>query len=763
MKLLLEWADGSRLLDPRSTYTLGRGETSEIVIDSSKVSRSHLKFGFKNGSWTVTDLDSANGTYSAGKAIGDLQIKKEMSLYLGGISGFQLRVSLVGAETRKQSDIDQTRVSSIYLSNLSNSRNSSTGASVRIGSRIRIGRDAQNDWTINDLTVSRFHAEITGQDSGNYLLVDLGSANGTFVNGELVKRCALNFGDQVSVGNDTRIFTQEGLKYDQSQEGAELAVQNLQFRIKDKLLLDSVDLTFGAQSLTAIIGPSGAGKSTLLSLLTGRVTPSAGTIEINGINLNEKYESIKNKIGFVPQADIIHTKLTTRQAIAYGAELRLPSEVTKSEREERVQEIINLLELNGREDLRIDKLSGGQRKRVSIALELITNPELLFLDEPTSGLDPGLDAHVMKTLRLIADNGQTVVVVTHSVENLDFCDKVVLMASGGRVAYSGPPSSIFSSLKCKSWAEVFKYLADDAATNLSWRNSPVSRVKVNRELKYGRVNAQSPLRQVLTLSRRYMDVIRADRFYLALLVVVPIVMGFLSYATGSSYGFDQGFMTKAGFRFNPTARTTVMVLVLGTIFIALAASIQEIIKEREIVNREKNAGVRPIAYVASKFLVLSILVSIQITVFAFIVLFKRPMSKIETFSGSPLLSIFIFCLLLGLVTLLLGLLVSASISSSEQAMPTLVGIIMVQIILSGLLPIDFKGVIEKMSPFIPSYVATNGLAGVTNLAQTTFVQDEKLLLRWGTSFENSYSSLSQLGFFLVLFFALTTFVMQKRD
>jgi ABC-type transport system involved in multi-copper enzyme maturation permease subunit len=260
-----------------------------------------------------------------------------------------------------------------------------------------------------------------------------------------------------------------------------------------------------------------------------------------------------------------------------------------------------------------------------------------------------------------------------------------------------------------------------------------------------------------------MDVIRADRFYLALLVVVPVVMGFLSYATGSSYGFDQGFMTKAGFRFNPTARTTVMVLVLGTIFIALAASIQEIIKEREIVNREKNAGVRPIAYVASKFFVLSILVSMQTTVFALIVLFKRPMTKIETFSGSPLLSIFIFCLLLGLVTLLLGLLVSASISSSEQAMPTLVGIIMVQIILSGLLPIDFKGVIEKMSPFIPSYVATNGLAGATNLAQTTFVQDEKLLLRWGTSFENSYSSLSQLGFFLVLFFALTTFVMQKRD
>ena len=763
MKLLLEWAEGSRLLDPRNAYTLGRGETSEIVIESSRISRSHLKFTYKKGFWSVTDLGSANGTFQAGKAIHDLQIKKETSLFLGGVSGFQLRISLVGAALGKTLEGEHTRISSMASSISDRSPDISSGSSVRLANRIRIGRDAQNDWIINDLEVSRFHAEITAQDSGSYLLVDLGSANGSFLNGESIKRHEINFGDRVTVGGDSRIFTEQGLKYDQSHDGAELTVRDLDYRIRDKLLLDSVDLTFGARSLTAIIGPSGAGKSTLLSLLTGRATPSAGLIEINGVNLIEKYESIKNKIGFVPQADIIHTKLTTRQAISYGAELRLPSEVTHSERDARVQEIINLLELNGREDLRIDKLSGGQRKRVSIALELITNPELLFLDEPTSGLDPGLDAHVMKTLRVIADSGQTVLVVTHSVENLDFCDKVVLMASGGRVAYSGPPSSIFPTLKCKNWSEVFKLLADDDATNLSWRNSPASRVKIKRELNFSRVNAQNPVRQVFTLSRRYLDVIRADRFYLALLAVVPIVMGFLSYATGSKYGFDQGFVTKAGFRFNPTARTTVMVLVLGTIFIALAASIQEIIKEKAIVNREKHAGVRPIAYVASKFLVLAFLVSLQISIFASIVLFNRPMTKIETFSGSSLLSIYIFCLLLGLVTLMLGLLISSLISSSEQAMPTLVGVIMVQIILSGLLPIDFKGVIEKFSLFVPSFVATNGLAGVTNLAQTTFVQDEKLLLRWATSFENSYSSLSQLCFFLALFFVLTAFTMQKRD
>lgn len=761
--MLLEWVDGSRLLDPRNAYTLGRGETSEIVIHSAKVSRSHLKFSFKNGFWNITDLESANGTYMAGKAISEFQIKKEATLFLGGVSGFQLKISLVGAGIGSPLQGEETRISPFASSASVKSPGVNTGASVRLTNRIRIGRDCQNDWVIDDLTVSRFHAEITAQGSGNYLLVDLGSANGTYLNGETVKRHELKFGDRVVVGNENRVFTEEGLKYDQTHQGVELTVRGLDYRIQNKLLLSSVELTFGAQSLTAIIGPSGAGKSTLLNLLTGRAVPSAGLIEINGVNLIEKFESIKNKIGFVPQADIIHTKLTTRQAISYGAELRLPSEVSKSERDQRVQEIINLLELNGREDLRIDKLSGGQRKRVSIALELITNPELLFLDEPTSGLDPGLDAHVMKTLRIIADSGQTVVVVTHSVENLDFCDKVVLMASGGRVAYSGPPSSIFSTLKCKSWSEVFKLLADDDATNLSWRTSAVNRVKVKRELKYGHVNAQNPIRQIMTLSRRYLDVIRADRFYLALLAVVPIVMGLLSYATGSKYGFGEGFLTKAGFRFNPTARTTVMVLVLGTIFIALAASIQEIIKEKAIVNREKNAGVRPIAYVASKFLVLSILVSIQISVFASIVLFNRPMTKIETFSGSALLSIYIFCLLLGLVTLLLGLLISSVISSSEQAMPTLVGIIMIQIILSGLLPIDFKGAIERLSIFVPSYVATNGLAGVTNLSQTTFVQDEKLLLRWATSFENSYSSLSQLCFFLVLFFVLTTFVMQKKD
>jgi ABC-type multidrug transport system ATPase subunit len=164
------------------------------------------------------------------------------------------------------------------------------------------------------------------------------------------------------------------------------------------------------------------------------------------VDLHTQFQSLSRQIGSVPQADILHTRLTVRQALNYGAQLRLPNDTSKEEREARVADVMDKLELTERADLRIDRLSGGQRKRASIALELLTSPQLLVLDEPTSGLDPGLDAHVMETLRNLADDGQTVVLVTHSVDNLDFCDNVILLASGGKVAYAGPSSTVFSKL-----------------------------------------------------------------------------------------------------------------------------------------------------------------------------------------------------------------------------------------------------------------------------------------------------------------------------
>jgi len=759
IKLLLEWDEGSVLLDATKTYVLGRGASSDIKIQSPKVSRSHLKIQFKNKCWVVEDLSSSNGTFHRGALVNEVLIKNKQTLQLGGNPGLRITFSLVGVENRLGNVPDKTQFSDVSNTNVISSDTIST---IRLTQRIRIGRDETNDWVLPNLTVSRFHAEILANEDGTYSLFDLSSANGTFLNGNRIRKSPLNFGDTIEIANFVRTFTPQGLQIETTTSGAEIVVSNVSLTIGKKLLLDSVNLTVGGSSFTAIIGPSGAGKSTILSVLSGRVTPSSGTITIDGEDLNKKYELLKARIGLVPQADIIHTKLTTKQAINYGAELRLPSDVSKSERIARVKEIIELLELQGKENLRIEKLSGGQRKRVSIALELITKPDVLFLDEPTSGLDPGLDAHVMSTLRSIADNGQTVVVVTHAVENLDQCDNVILMASGGKVAYSGPPSGVYSAFRCASWSEVFRQLADQDAIDFNLRTHKREVGSSSKKSRQATLHPQNAIKQVITLMKRYLTVIGSDKFFLALLTLVPVVMGVLSYATGSKYGFGEGFTTRAGFKFNPTARSSVMVLILGAIFIALSSSIQEVIKEKAILSREINSGVRPFAYVISKAFVLSIIVSLQITIFTSIVLFNRPMAQIKTFTGSPYLSILIICCLLGIVTLLLGLFISSIISSTDQAMPSLVGVIMIQIILSGLLPIDFKGIIEQISPFVPSYLATNALAGVTDLAYTTFVQDEKLLLRWSTEDRNVLTIISQMFFFMLFFLTFTTRVIRNK-
>lgn len=212
-----------------------------------------------------------------------------------------------------------------------------------------------------------------------------------------------------------------------------------------KTLLDQVSFPVGAKCLLAVVGPSGAGKSTLLGALTGLRPADRGTVLYDGRDLYRDYAELRSRIGLVPQDDILHSQLTVRRALTYAAELRFPQDTAKAERQARVDEVIGELGLEQRADLPIHSLSGGQRKRVSVALELLTKPSLLFLDEPTSGLDPGMDRSVMNMLRDLADDGRTVIVVTHSVLNLEGCDRLLVLAPGGRIAYFGAPGEASTS------------------------------------------------------------------------------------------------------------------------------------------------------------------------------------------------------------------------------------------------------------------------------------------------------------------------------
>ena len=322
---------------------------------------------------------------------------------------------------------------------------------------LRIGRTPDNDLVLSDLSISRHHAELRKSSSGKFEIVDLGSHNGTFVNGQRVTSATLTEKDIVSVGHATFRLTDGELREYIDAGDVSLVAQDLVVQVGGgKILLDHVSFPIAERCLVGIIGPSGAGKSTLLGALTGMRPADRGVVLYDNRDLYKDYAELRTRIGLVPQDSIMHTQLTTQRALRYVAELRFPPDTHARERNARVDEVMSELALTRHAETRADKLSGGQLKRVNVALELLTKPSLLFLDEPTSGLDPGLDKSVMEQMRDLAHDGRTVIVVTHSVANLDVCDRLLVLVPGGKVAFFGPPEEGLSYFGQPGWAEVFQ-------------------------------------------------------------------------------------------------------------------------------------------------------------------------------------------------------------------------------------------------------------------------------------------------------------------
>ncbi|MFV2121781.1 ATP-binding cassette domain-containing protein, partial [Streptomyces sp. Act-28] len=328
---------------------------------------------------------------------------------------------------------------------------------------VRIGRATDNDVVVDDLVVSRYPAELRSRPDGTHGIHDVGSHNGTFLNGRPVDAARVAPEDIIGIGHRAYCVVAGRLvEYTDTGE-VSLDVQELSVTADGgrRTLLDGVTFPVGERTLLGVVGPSGAGKSTLLNALTGLRPADRGTVLYDGRDLYRQYAELRQRIGLVPQDDILHLQLTVRRALGYAAELRFPEDTRKAERRARVEEVMRELGLEQRADQPVHTLSGGQRKRVSVALELLTKPSLLFLDEPTSGLDPGMDRSVMHMLRGLADEGRTVVVVTHSVLSLDVCDRLLVLAPGGRIAYYGPPGEALGFFGCAQGPEAFEACETD--------------------------------------------------------------------------------------------------------------------------------------------------------------------------------------------------------------------------------------------------------------------------------------------------------------
>ena len=554
---------------------------------------------------------------------------------------------------------------------------------------ITIGRDANNDIIIADFLVSRLHATLLPTESGTEIQ-DERSSNGTFVNGVRVTRAFLGDGDTVTIGNIDLVFEGGTLVRRSEPEVATatggLEVRGITWTIDgNKKLLDNISMTARLGSLTAVIGPSGAGKSTFSRLIAGSTYPTSGTASFEGHNIHSEYASLRSRIGMVPQDDVVHGELTVNQALTYAAELRLPPDTTKADRAQVVAQVLEELEMTKHADTRVDKLSGGQRKRASVALELLTGPSLLILDEPTSGLDPALDRQVMTMLRDLADAGRVVLVVTHSLSFLDVCDQVLLLAPGGKTAFLGAPNEIGSAMGTTNWADIFSTVASDPDgvhrryLDRHGSDGPPPPAVAPKDL--GSPTRTSLWGQFSTCVRRQVRLLLADRGYFIFLAVLPFIMGLLSITVPGNARWH--IPDPNGSSLNE-AMTVLVLLNVGAIFMGTALTIRTLIGERPIFVRERAVGLSTNAYLLAKMTVFTVFAVLQATVAVGITIVGKGIpTRGAVVLGNAGIELWFDITFTCVAAAMVGLALSALAKSSEQIMPLLVVAIMSQLVFSG--------------------------------------------------------------------------------
>ncbi|MEU9211510.1 FHA domain-containing protein [Streptomyces sp. NPDC048415] len=718
-ELVLETETGSTVMSPGHDYRVGRDPSSDVVLDDVRVSWHHAVLRPDADHWTLEDENSTNGTYADGRRVHEWGVGPGSVIRFGSPADGP-RAVLVG-----HTPPAQERPSAVSMPAATGTFRRPTTVRPLPARTVRIGRGGDNDLVIDDLVASRRHAELRALPDGTYVIVDLGSHNGTFLNGQPVERALITPGDIVGIGHSAFCLVGDQLQEYVDTGEVSLDVQDLTVEVDHgrKKLLDEVSFPVGEKCLLAVVGPSGAGKSTLLNALTGQRPADHGTVLYDGRDLYRDYAELRQRIGLVPQDDILHAQLTVRRALTYAAELRFPQDTGKAERRARVDEVIGELGLTQRADQPIHSLSGGQRKRVSVALELLTKPSLLFLDEPTSGLDPGMDRSVMHMLRGLADDGRTVIVVTHSVLSLDVCDRLLVLAPGGKVAYYGLPDDTLAFFGYRHWPEAFEAFDRDEGRDWAaeYRDSPFHREYIDNSSSQPRLSrdaagalvgpppeARSWGAQLGTLVRRYAAVLSADRTFLAVMIALPFVMGAMARALAGSRLSQE------------TAMNALLILCVGAVLTGAANAVRELVKERVIYQRERAVGLSRSAYLMSKVVVLGTVTVLQAVVLTLVALLGVDLNapRGKGVLMPPLVELTVAVALLAFTAMMLGLLVSALVRKEEVTMPLLVLLAIVQVVFCGAL-LNVNGVpgIEQLSWLVPSRWALGAMAGTIGLAR----------------------------------------------
>jgi ABC-type multidrug transport system ATPase subunit/pSer/pThr/pTyr-binding forkhead associated (FHA) protein len=764
----------------KDVFQLGRDPQGDVVIDAAAavVSRRHAEIRKVDGQFAVVDLKSFNGTLVNGQRITEtvkLSDKDQVQLGTGGpilrlidpahpaLAQRAIQPGGVAAPQSIPSEFGQiaamARRQTIVSTSGSLAPQSMPGASqsqllarVSFDARMQlsVGRAADNDVRLDGLQISNHHARFA-QSNGSVTVEDAGSTNGVYVNGQRVSgRRAVQHSDVIQIGPFVlQADAQHGVAVYDTRSKTRIDCINIVKIVANRSgggsikLLDDVSLTVQPNEFIGLLGPSGAGKSTLMDSLNGMRPATSGLVLVNNLDLYRHLDSLKQSIGYVPQDDIIHRELTVYRTLYYVARLRLSSDVSTKEIDQIINEVMDVTGLSERRDVPVSQLSGGQRKRVSIAVELITKPSVIFLDEPTSGLDPATEEKIMKLFRQIAESGRTVVLTTHAMENVKLFDKIVVLMRGKLVFY-GAPQDALAHVKAESFKDLYDKLEDPVDERIAAMpalppnaSKPQKQAyKLQREqiaeqvadewkqkfqtTEHYRRNVVEPLsvlprdgraaapprrhttvtdsiRQWGTLTRRYMEVLSRDKFNLLILFVQAPIIAFLTYlVVGDTLPRDFPYF----------------VLGLVALWFGTSVASREIIRERAVYTRERMVNLGLMPYVGSKIFVLALIVIVQCLMLfgALKIMHYVGLMSVPGWLVPQLAIVFITAM----VGIALGLFVSAIVKTSEMATSLVPLILIPQILFSGLVGVP-EGASKAIGTLMPATWAFDGLKQFSTL------------------------------------------------
>jgi ABC transport system ATP-binding/permease protein len=690
---------------------VGRLAESDIQLDHPEISRYHCKLHWNGQDAQIEDLGSRRGTRLNGAILpkgalaplhaGDRIDVGPVALQFGDDGAG----SAVPASAVPRAAEPGPAVSAATARVMMGGNEVSV---IPLRDKLVFGRASECDVAMNDAGVSRQHASVERSSTG-FLLTDLRSRGGSFVNGHRFERHELVIGDQVQIG--PFFFRFDGRQLVRTRGGAGVTIEgrDVTKQIGALTILDHVSLRIERGQFVCILGPSGSGKSTLLDAITGLRPATGGTVLYDGMDLVREYEQLRSMLGYVPQDDIVHPELTVCAALLYSAQLRLPAGTPQHEIEKLVDQTIIQLGLQERANITIGRLSGGQRKRVSVGVELLGRPSVLFLDEPTSGLDPAAEFKMMELLRHLADGGCTVVCTTHLMENVYLADKLFVIAAG-RLVFSGGPQEAREHFGVQKLTALYDRLSERAAVD--WQRD-FDRLAADRQtvevpgaistpttssgaaIPAATVGKPSPALPILL--RRQWAILTSDIKNFLILFGQPVVIGLLVSAVTNETSLCLFFAY------------------LSALWFGCSNSAQEIVKEIAIYRRERMVGLGRNSYLLSKFLLIGTITAVQ-SLLLFLVLqgghwlfhTVQPndskghefLMGLASWQGGALV-------LTSLAAVGVGLAISAASKTAMQAVMIVPLALIPQILFSGLVvkAPEMKAPAYFVTQFSPSYAA----------------------------------------------------------